>query len=104
MFKKLKNNNYNWAFHYIKEYNQMIYFYEKQLNEKNKEIKKLNDELEKLKSSSKFKTKQKQISDEDIDKIKQLKKQGKSYSYISKETGWSKATISRVINNNKGIY
>lgn len=104
MFKKLKNNNYNWTFHYIKEYNQMISFYEKQLNEKNKEIKKLNDELEKLKSNSKFKTKQKQISDEDIDKIKQLKKQGKSYSYISKETGWSKATISRVINNNKGIY
>ncbi|MFR4164180.1 MAG: helix-turn-helix domain-containing protein [Paraclostridium sordellii] len=104
MFKKLKNNNYNWTFHYIKEYNQMISFYEKQLNEKNKEIKKLNDELEKLKSNTKFKTKQKQISDEDIDKIKQLKKQGKSYSYISKETGWSKATISRVINNNKGIY
>lgn len=104
MFKKLKNNNYNWTFHYIKEYNQMISFYEKQLNEKNKEIKKLNYELEKLKSNTKFKTKQKQISDEDIDKIKQLKKQGKSYSYISKETGWSKATISRVINNNKGIY
>ncbi|CEQ01202.1 DNA-binding protein [[Clostridium] sordellii] len=104
MFKKLKNNNYNWTFHYIKEYNQMISFYEKQLNEKNKEIKKLNDELEKLKSNTKFKTKQKQISDEDIDKIKQLKKQGKSYSYISSVTGWSKATISRVINNKNNMY
>ncbi|CEP79246.1 DNA-binding protein [[Clostridium] sordellii] len=104
MFKKLKNNNYNWVFHYIKEYNQMISFYEKQLNEKNKEIKKLNHELEKLKLDSKFKTKQKQISDKDIERIKQLKEDGKSYSYISKETGWSKATISRVINNKKGIY
>lgn len=80
MFKKLKNNNYNWVFHYIKEYNQMVSFYEKQLNEKNKEIKKLNHELEKLKSDSKFKTKQKQISDKDIERIKQLKEDGKSYS------------------------
>ena len=104
MLKKLRNNNYNWTFHYIKEYNQMVSFYEKQLNEKNKEIKKLNHELDKLKSNSKFKTKQKQISDKDIEIIKQLKENGKSYSYISKETGWSKATISRVINNKKGIY
>ncbi|CEN77465.1 helix-turn-helix domain-containing protein [Paraclostridium sordellii] len=104
MFKKLKNNNYNWTFHYIKEYNQMVSFYEKQLNEKNKEIKKLNNELDKLKSNNKFKNKQKQISDEDIYKIKQLKKQGKSYSYISSVTGWSKATISRVINNKNNIY
>ncbi|MDK0695879.1 helix-turn-helix domain-containing protein [Clostridium perfringens] len=104
MFKKLKNNSYNWVFHYIKEYNQMVSFYEKQLNEKDKEIKKLNNELEKLKLDSKFKTKQKQISDKDIEKIKELKSKGKSYSFISKETGWSKATISRVINNKKGIY
>lgn len=104
LFKKLKNDDYNWVFHYIKEYNQMVSFYEKQLNEKNKEIKKLNNELEKIKSNNKFKTKQKQISDKDIDIIKQLRQQGKSYSYISSETGWSKATISRVINNSKGIY
>ena len=103
MFKKQKNN-YNWAFQYIKEYNQMVAYYEKQLNLKNQEIKKLNNELEKIKSDNKFKTKQKQISDKDIDIIKQLRKQGKSYSYISSETGWSKATISRVINNTKGIY
>ena len=103
MFKKQKNN-YNWAFQYIKEYNQMVAHYEKQLNLKNQEIKKLNNELEKIKSDNKFKTKQKQISDKDIDIIKELRKQGKSYSYISSETGWSKATISRVINNTKGIY
>ena len=82
----------------------MISFYEKQLNEKNQEIKKLNNELEKIKSDNKFKIKQKQISDKDIDRIKQLKEDGKSYSYISKETGWSKATISRVINNKNNLY
>ena len=82
----------------------MVSFYEKQLNEKDKEIKKLNNEVEKLKLDSKFKTKQKQIPDKDIEKIKELKGKGKSYSFISKETGWSKATISRVINNKKGIY
>lgn len=103
MFKKQKNN-YNWTFQYIKEYNQMVAYYEKQLNLKNQEIKKLNNELEKIKSDNKFKTKQKQISDKDIDIIKELRDQGKSYSYISSETGWSKATISRVINNKKGIY
>lgn len=104
MLKKLRKNDYNWAFHYIKEYNQMVSFYEKQLNEKNQEIKKLNNELEKIKLDNKFKIKQKQISDKDIDRIKQLKKQGKSYSYIAKETGWSKATISRVINNKNNLY
>lgn len=104
LFKKLKNNDYNWIGKYIKEYNQMVSHYEKQLNEKDKEIKKLNNELEKIKSNNKFKTKQKQISDKDIDKIKQLKKQGKSYSYISSVTGWSKATISRVINNKNNMY
>lgn len=104
MLKKLRKNDYSWVFHYIKEYNQMVSFYEKQLNEKSQEIKKLNNELEKIKLYSKFKIKQKQISDEDIERIKQLKEDGKSYSYISKETGWSKATISRVINNKKGIY
>lgn len=103
MFKKQKNN-YNWTFQYIKEYNQMVEYYEKQLNEKNQEIKELNNELEKIKSNNKFKTKQKQIPDKDIERIKQLKEDGKSYSYIAKKTGWSKATISRVINNKKGIY
>lgn len=82
----------------------MVSFYEKQISDKDKEIKKLNNELEKIKLDSKFKTKQKQISDKDINKIKQLKKQGKSYSYISNVTGWSKATISRVINNKNNMY
>ena len=104
MFKKLRKNDYSWVFNYIKEYNQMVSYYEKQLNEKNQAIKKLENELDKLKKDNKFKIKQKQIPDKDIDRIRKLKKQGKSYSYISNETGWSKATISRVINNKKDLY
>ncbi|MDU6482974.1 MAG: DNA-binding protein [Paeniclostridium sordellii] len=104
MIKKLKKNNYNWTFQYIKEYNQMVAYYEKQLEEKNKTIDLLRVENLKLKSSSKLQSKIKQISDKDIFKIKKLKDEGKSYSYISKETGWSKATISRVINNKNNIY
>ena len=82
----------------------MVAYYEKQLEEKNKTIDLLRVENLKLKSSSKLQSKIKQISDKDIIKIKKLKDEGKSYSYISKETGWSKATISRVINNRNGIY
>lgn len=104
MLKKLRKNDYNWTGKYIKEYNQMIAYYEKQLNEKDKTIKTLETELNKIKLDNKFKIKQKQISDKDIDRIKKLKDQGKSYSYISSETGWSKATISRVINNKNRIY
>lgn len=105
MLKKLKKNNeYNWTGKYIKEYNQMISYYEKQLEEKNKIIEYLNLEIEFLKNNIKFQGKQKQISDNDIKLIRKLKAEGKSYSFISNETGWSKATISRVINNKKNIY
>ena len=106
MLKKLRKNDYdyNWTGKYIKEYNQMISYYEKQLDEKNLKIKELEKEIETIRSSDKFKIKQKQISDEDIEIVRKLKSEGKSYSYISKKTGWSKATISRVINNKKGIY
>ncbi|MEG1142130.1 MAG: helix-turn-helix domain-containing protein, partial [Clostridia bacterium] len=83
---------------------QMISYYEKQLDEKNKTIKVLENEIETIKSSDKFKIKQKQISDEDIEIVRKLKAEGKSYSYISKKTGWSKATISRVINNKNNLY
>ncbi|MEG0235883.1 MAG: helix-turn-helix domain-containing protein [Bacilli bacterium] len=104
MIKKLKKNNYNWTFQYIKEYNQMIAHYEKQLEEKNKTIELLKSENLKLKSSTKLQSKTKQISDQDILKIRKLKNKGKTYSYIANETGWSKATISRVINNKNNIY
>ncbi|MEG0180786.1 MAG: helix-turn-helix domain-containing protein [Peptostreptococcaceae bacterium] len=104
MLKKLKKNEYNWTFRYIKEYNEMVAYYEGQLALKNKTIENLKGEIKKLNSYDKFKTKQKQISDKDINRIKQLKEEGHSYSYISKETGWSKATISRVLNNKNNIY
>lgn len=104
MLKKLKKNEYNWTFQYIKEYNDMFAYYEKQIEEKDKTIELLNDEIIKLKKSIKFQSKTKQISDKDILKIKKFKNEGKSYSFISKETGWSKATISRVINNKNNIY
>ncbi|WP_290063376.1 helix-turn-helix domain-containing protein [Paraclostridium bifermentans] len=104
MSKKLKNNEYNWTFKYIKEYNDMVAYYEKQIEEKDETIELLNAENLKLKKSIKFQPKTKQISDKDILKIKKLKNEGKSYSYISKETGWSKATISRVINNKDDLY
>lgn len=42
MLKKLKKNSeYNWTGKYIKEYNQMVSYYEKQLLEKNKIIESL---------------------------------------------------------------
>lgn len=104
LFKKLRKNEYNWTGKYIKEYNQMVSYYEKIIIEKDKKIELLEKENIDLKKEYRSKPKQRQICDKDIDKIKQLKKQGKSYSYISKETGWSKATISRVINNNKNMY
>lgn len=104
MGKKLKKNDFNWTFRYIKEYNDMVSSYEKQLEEKDKIIDLLKAENLELKKSNKFQSKIKQISDQDILKIKKLKNEGKSYSYISKETGWSKATISRVINNKNNIY
>lgn len=104
MVKKRKKNDYNWTFQYIKEYNNMVAYYEKQLEKRDKAIELLDAENLKLKKAIKFQSKTKQISDTDILKIKKLKNEGKSYSYISRETGWSKATISRVINNKSGIY
>lgn len=77
----------------------MVSNYENKLKEKDSIIKLLQDENTRLKSSVNLKPRQKQISDKDINKIKKLKEEGKSYSYIANETGWSKATISRVIND-----
>lgn len=42
-----------------------------------------------------------QITHKDVEKIKELKANGLSYSAIKAETNWSKATISRVLN---GLY
>lgn len=77
----------------------MISYYEQLLEEKENMIKVLQEEINRFKSCGALKSRTKQITDEDIKKIKMLKEKGESYSYISNETGWSKATISRVINN-----
>lgn len=52
---------------------------------------KQNVEVSKVRNSRK-------ISDEDVKRIKYLKKCGYSYSKISCDTGWSKGTISNVLN------
>lgn len=100
MFKKLKKNDLNWTAKYIRDYNSMVAFYEKQIEEKNRIIESLENEI----NTIKLKSNKKSISDNDVLKILKLKEEGKSYSLISKETGWSKATICRVINNKKELY
>ena len=100
MFKKLKKNDLNWTAKYIRDYNSMVAFYEKQIEEKNRIIESLENEINIIK----LKSNKKSISDNDVLKILKLKEEGKSYSLISKETGWSKATICRVINNKKELY
>ncbi|CEJ75538.1 DNA-binding protein (plasmid) [[Clostridium] sordellii] len=100
MFKKLKKNDLNWTAKYIRDYNSMVAFYEKQIEEKNRIIESLENEI----NTIKLKSNKKSISDNDVSKILKLKEEGKSYSLISKETGWSKATICRVINNKKELY
>jgi DNA invertase Pin-like site-specific DNA recombinase len=104
IFKKLKKNEYSWTFNYIKEYNEMIAYYEKELEVKNNTINNLQNEILELKKNMKWQGKKRQITDDMINKIKNFKNEGMSYSQIEKVTGWSKATISRVINNNKNLY
>lgn len=89
----------DWQKNYILEFNQMREAYEEKLSKKQIEIDRLKSELEILKNSKlTLKPKEKQITDEDIMHIKDLKMGGLSYSAISKKTKWSKATISRVLN------
>lgn len=89
----------DWQKNYIIEFNQMRDAYEEKLLKKQKEIDKLKSELDILKKSkSTLRPKEKQITDQDIKHIKDLKICGLSYSAISKKTKWSKATISRVLN------
>ncbi len=99
MLMKRKKEDNNWAAKYIKEYNQMVSHYEKKLVEKDIYIEKLEKEIECFKEKKQFNLKQKQFRDKDIDNIKELRVKGLSYSKISEKTGWSKATISRVLNN-----
>ena len=65
--KKQKKKDYNWVGKYIKEYNERVLYYEKQLAEKNKIIDYLKIENDSLRKNIKFQGKQKQISDKDIE-------------------------------------
>ncbi|MGL4912726.1 MAG: helix-turn-helix domain-containing protein [Romboutsia sp.] len=92
----------DWKKNYIQEFNEMRENYEKKLYIKQVEIDNLKSEIVNIKQSKNtLKPKEKQITDMDIQSIKDLRFCGLSYSEIAKETRWSKATISRVLN---GLY
>lgn len=69
-----------------------------------KENKKLMDQVKMLEKqlesySPNLKPKQQRITNDDIELIKDLKKQQYTYREIEKKTGWSLNTISKAINN-----
>ena len=77
----------------IKELEEMLQPYED-------EIQKLINENKKLKGKA-FVPKTQEITNKQIQEIKELRADGLSYRAIEKETGWSKFTIGRVL---KGEY
>lgn len=92
----------DWKKNYILEFNEMRESYEKKLQKKQLEIDTLKIEIQRLKEArNNLKPKEKQITDDDIKKIKELREIGLSYGEIANKTRWSKATISRVLN---GLY
>lgn len=77
----------------IKELEEMLQPYKD-------EVQKLIDENNKLKGKA-FVPRTQEITDKQIQEIKELRADGLSYRAIEKETGWSKFTIGRVL---KGEY
>ena len=77
----------------IKELEEMLQPYKD-------EVQKLIDENNKLKGKA-FLPRTQEITDKQIQEIKELRADGLSYRAIEKETGWSKFTIGRVL---KGEY
>ena len=76
--------------------------YEEKLQRKQLEIESLKKQIQEMKESkNSLKPREKQISDKDINKIKAMRGMGMSYREIERNTKWSKATISRVLN---GLY
>ena len=84
------------------KYKDLVDSYDK-LYEKNRELKNNVKLLEaRIKKTGYLEPKERKITDEEILYIKTLRaKEGLSYSYITKETGWSKSTVCRVLN---GVY
>lgn len=98
---KMKTED-EWKKSYILEFNEMRDAYESKLKKKQDEIDNLKQEILRLRDrKNTLRPKEKQISDIDIQSIKDLRFCGLSYSEISRKTRWSKATISRVLN---GLY
>lgn len=98
---KVKNED-EWKKNYIIEFNQMRVDYEEKLQRKQLEIESLKKQIQEMKESkNSLKPREKQISDKDINKIKAMRGMGMSYREIERNTKWSKATISRVLN---GLY
>lgn len=93
-----KKESINWE----GKYKELLADYDK-IYDENRELRKKVKELEtRIKKTGYLEPKERQITNEEILYIKTLREKEKlSYSLISKETGWSKATICRVIN---GIY
>ena len=77
----------------IKELEEMLQPYKD-------EVQKLIEENNKLKGKA-FVPRTQEITDKQIQEIKELRADGLSYRAIEKETGWSKFTIGRVL---KGEY
>lgn len=67
-------------------------------NEHDEQTKKLEEKIGKLERMINLQAKKREITDEEIQEIKDLRAKGLSYSKIAKETEWSKFTISRVLN------
>ncbi|MGL6120308.1 MAG: hypothetical protein ACRC0V_07350 [Fusobacteriaceae bacterium] len=90
------------AFDWEEKYKELLSKYEK-IYDENRDLRKTVKELEtRIKKTGYLEPKERQITSEEILYIKTLREKEKlSYSLISKETGWSKATICRVL---KGVY
>lgn len=84
------------------KYRELIDDYDK-VYEENRSLKSKVKELEdRIKKTGYLEPKERKISDSEILYIKTLRsKEGLSYNAIAKESGWSKATVCRVIN---GVY
>lgn len=79
----------------IKDANKTLYILEQDYNELEK---KYNEVKER---SDKFTPLKRQISDDQVQEIKDLRADGKTFKEIRVKTGWSNVTIARVL---KGVY
>jgi cell shape-determining protein MreC len=112
LFNKIRNGikgvitiaifNKKEATNWEEKYKELLADYDKMYDE-NRTLRKKVKELEtRIKKTGYLEPKERQITNEEILYIKTLREKEKlSYSLISKETGWSKATICRVL---KGVY